>query len=101
MFRRRGTPCRRPAAPGVAMPSALVSALTAPLREVQALVGPGWSTPGGPDAAIGEVRDALSAVAAAVRRSSAAVGDWSGAAADAAGQSAAATVATANALADR
>jgi cell wall-associated NlpC family hydrolase len=83
------------------MPSALVSALTAPLREVQALVGPGWSTPGGPDAAIGEVRDALSAVAAAARRSWVAVGDWSGAAADAAGRSAAATVATADALADR
>jgi cell wall-associated NlpC family hydrolase len=83
------------------MPSALVSALAAPLREVQALVGPGWSTPGGPDVAIAEVRNALSTVAAASRRSWASVGDWSGAAADAAGRSAAVTAATADALADR
>lgn len=82
------------------MPSALVSALIAPLREVQALVGPGWSAIAGPDAAIAEVRDALGAVAAASRRSWAAVGDWSGMAAEAAERSAALTAATADALAD-
>jgi cell wall-associated NlpC family hydrolase len=83
------------------MPSALVSALVAPLREVQALVGPGWSAPGGPEATLAEARGALSAVAAASRRSWAAVGDWSGAAAEAAGRAATVTAATADALADR
>ncbi|WP_019971455.1 C40 family peptidase [Mycobacterium sp. 141] len=82
------------------MPSALVSALIAPLREVQALVGPGWSTLAGPDTAIAEVRDALGAVAAASRRSWAAAGDWSGMAAEAAERSAAGAAATADALAD-
>ncbi|WP_018601653.1 C40 family peptidase [Mycobacterium sp. 155] len=82
------------------MPSALVSALIAPLREVQALVGPGWPTLAGPDTAIAEVRDALGAVATASRRSWAAVGDWSGLAAEAAERSAAVTAATADALAD-
>lgn len=87
--------------PGCSVPSPLVSALAAPLREVQALVGPGWSAPGGPDAALAQVRDALSTVAAASRRSWAAVGGWSGAAADAAGRAATVTAATADALADR
>ncbi|OBC07451.1 glycoside hydrolase [Mycobacterium sp. 852013-50091_SCH5140682] len=83
------------------MPGPLVSALVAPLREVQALVGPGWAAPGSPDAVLAEVRDALSTVATASRGSWAAVGDWSGAAADAAGRAATATAATADALADR
>ncbi|MCV7159865.1 C40 family peptidase [Mycolicibacterium brisbanense] len=83
------------------MPGPLVSALVAPLREVAALVGPGWAAPGNPDAVLGEVRDALSAVAAASRSSWAALGDWSGAAADAAGRAATMTADTAAALADR
>ena len=49
------------------MPSALVAALAAPIREVQSLVGPGWSSDpaGDPAAALGGVRDALADVSAA------------------------------------
>ena len=52
------------------MPSALVTALAAPIREVQSLVGPGWSSDpaGDPAAALGRVRDALADVSAAARR---------------------------------
>lgn len=86
------------------MPSALVAALAAPLREVQSLVGPGWSSaPGGdPGVALGRVRDALADVSAAARRAwTQAEASWSGAGADAAAEFAAATVATAEALAGR
>ena len=86
------------------MPSALVAALAAPIREVQALVGPGWSADpaGDPAAALGRVRDALADVSAAARRAwtQAEVG-WFGAGADAAAEFAATTVAAAEALADR
>jgi hypothetical protein len=52
------------------MPSALVAALAAPIREVQSLVGPGWSSDpvADPASALGRVRDALADVAAAARR---------------------------------
>ena len=52
------------------MPSALVAALAAPIREVQSLVGPGWSSDpaGDPATALGRVRDALADVSAAARR---------------------------------
>jgi peptidoglycan DL-endopeptidase CwlO len=83
------------------MPSALVTALAAPIREVQSLVGPGWSSgPGGdPASALGRVRDALADVSAAARGAwNDADAGWSGTAADAAAEFAAATVATADAL---
>jgi cell wall-associated NlpC family hydrolase len=85
------------------MPSALVTALAAPIREVQALVGPGWSGDrgGDPAAALSGVRDALADVSAAARRAwNEAAQSWVGAGADAAAKFAAATVAAADALAD-
>lgn len=86
------------------MPSALVAALSAPIREVQALVGPGWSSDpaGDPAAALGSVRDALAEVSATARRAwTRAEAGWSGAGADAAAEYAAATVAAADALAGK
>jgi peptidoglycan DL-endopeptidase CwlO len=86
------------------MPSALVAALTAPIREVQSLVGPGWSgdPASDPGADLGRARDALAEVSAAVRRAGThAAASWSGAGADAATEFAAATVAAADALAGR
>ena len=86
------------------MPSALVTALAAPIREVQSLVGPGWSSDpaGDPAAALGRVRDALADVSAAARRAwNDTDAHWSGTAADAAAEFAAATVAAADALAMR
>jgi peptidoglycan DL-endopeptidase CwlO len=86
------------------MPSALVTALAAPIREVQSLVGPGWSSDpaGDPAAALGTVRDALADVSAAARRAwNDTDAHWSGTAADAAAEFAAATVAAADALAMR
>ncbi len=78
--------------------SALVSALAAPLREVQALVGAG----GPPDPALTDVRDALGTIAAAARRSWSDAGTgWWGVAADNAAQRAAETAAAADALAER
>jgi len=86
------------------MPSALVAALAAPIREVQSLVGPGWSSDpaGDPVTALGRVRDALADVSAAARRAwNDAGAQWSGTAADAAADFAAATVAAADELAMR
>ena len=86
------------------MPSALVTALAAPIREVQSLVGPGWSSDpaGDPATALGGVRNALAEVSAAARRSwSQAEESWFGAGADAAADFAATTVAAADALAER
>ena len=40
---RRRRPTRQPGSLALAMPSALVAALAAPIREVPAQVGPGWS----------------------------------------------------------
>ncbi|HKH53026.1 MAG TPA: C40 family peptidase [Mycobacterium sp.] len=86
------------------MPSALVAALAAPIREVQSLVGAGWSgdPAGDPAAALGRVRDALADVSAAARGAwtQAEVG-WCGAGADAAAEYAATTVAAAEALVGR
>ena len=76
------------------MPSALVSALAAPLHDVQAIVGPGSHD----SAALIAAREALADVAAAARRSWAGT-DWSGTAAAAAHQHASATAAAADALA--
>jgi cell wall-associated NlpC family hydrolase len=86
------------------MPSALVAALAAPIREVQSLVGPGWSSDpaGDPAAVLGRVRDALADVSAATRRAwTQAEVSWSGAGSDAAAEFAATTVAAAEALAQR
>jgi cell wall-associated NlpC family hydrolase len=86
------------------MPSALVAALAAPIREVQSLVGPGWSSDaaGDPATALGRVRDTLADVAAAARRAwNQADQSWFGAGADAAAEFAATTVAAAEALAVR
>jgi peptidoglycan DL-endopeptidase CwlO len=86
------------------MPSALVAALAAPIREVQSLVGPGWSTDpaGDPAAALGRVRDALADVSAAARRAwTHTEVSWFGPGADAAAEFAATTVAAAEALAGR
>ncbi len=78
------------------MPSALVAALAAPIREVQSMVGPGW--PGDPAAdpaiVLGGVRDALAEVSAAAGRAwSQAGAHWSGAGADGAADFAASTMA--------
>jgi cell wall-associated NlpC family hydrolase len=82
------------------MPSALVAALATPIREVQALVGPGWSTD--PAGALMAARDALSDVAASVHRAwRRAAAGWSGGGADAAAEFAAATVAAVDALSMR
>ncbi|MDT5211266.1 MAG: peptidoglycan DL-endopeptidase CwlO [Mycobacterium sp.] len=86
------------------MPTALVAELAAPIREVQSLVGPGWSSDpaGDPASALGRVRDVLADVAAAARRTwSQAEQSWTGAGADAAAEFAATTVAAAEALAGR
>jgi cell wall-associated NlpC family hydrolase len=86
------------------MPSVLVAALAAPIREVQALVGPGWSTDPAcdPAAALGRVRDALAEVSGAARRAwTQTEVSWFGAGADAAAEFAATTVAAAEALAGR
>jgi cell wall-associated NlpC family hydrolase len=86
------------------MPSALVAALAAPIREVQSMVGPGW--PGDPAAdpaiVLGGVRDALTEVSAAAGRAwSQAGAHWSGAGADGAADFAASTMAAADTLAIR
>jgi cell wall-associated NlpC family hydrolase len=86
------------------MPSALVAALAAPIREVQSLVGPGWSSDpaANPASALSRVRDALADVAAAARRTwNQAEQGWIGAGADAAAEFAATTVAAAEALVGR
>jgi peptidoglycan DL-endopeptidase CwlO len=82
------------------VPSALIDALAAPIREVQSLVGPGWSS--GPGPALGEARNALADVAAASHRAwRRAEANWSGAGADAAAEFAATTIAAVDALAER
>jgi cell wall-associated NlpC family hydrolase len=69
------------------MPSGLIAALAAPIREVAATVGPGWSENGDPITSLAEVREMLADVAAAAR-----VGwgrtadDWTGAGADGAAE---------------
>jgi cell wall-associated NlpC family hydrolase len=79
------------------MPSALVAALAAPIREVQSLVGPGWSSE--PTSALMGARDALAEVSAAARRAwGRAEASWFGAGADAAADFAAGTVAAVDAL---
>src|SRR4029077_3315410 len=67
---RRRRPWRRRAHHrGLGVPSALVAALSAPIRQVQSLVGPGWSGDpfADPAVALGRARDALTNVSAATR----------------------------------
>ena len=81
-----------------------VEALAAPLRRVQALVGPGWSAEpvGDPAAELGRVRDVLEGVAGASGQAWRRAGDgWSGAGADAAEEFATTTAAAIDAAADR
>lgn len=86
------------------VPGALVTALSAPLREVRALVGPGWpdASGGPPAAALGAVRDGLDEVAAATRTTWADTADgWAGAGAQEAAAFAASTAAAVIDLAER
>ncbi|HKP44941.1 C40 family peptidase [Mycobacterium sp.] len=86
------------------MPSALVAALSAPIREVQSLVGPGWSGDRAADPAsvLDGVRDALTDVSAGAGRAWHHTGGWwSGAGADGAAGFSAATVAAIDAMAVR
>jgi peptidoglycan DL-endopeptidase CwlO len=83
------------------MPSALVTGMSAPIREVQSLVGPGWSSDpaGNPVGALIGVRDALADVSTAARRAWArAEANWFGAGAEAAAQFVAGTVTAVDAL---
>ena len=92
---RRPSDCR-----GLAVPSVLIAALSAQIREVQSLVGPGWSS--GPAVALSQARNALADVAAASRRAwNQAEANWSGTGADAAAEFAATTIAATDALAER
>ncbi|MBX7433020.1 C40 family peptidase [Mycobacterium sp. Y57] len=69
------------------MPGPVTAALTAPIRQVQSLVGPGWSAAGDPAAALAGVRDLLAGLADAGRSARAGLGSgWSGAGADAAAE---------------
>ena len=69
------------------MPSGLIAALAAPIRDVAAMVGPGWSDKGDPIASLADVREMLAGVAAATRVGWAETADgWSGAGADGAAE---------------
>ncbi len=86
------------------MPTTTVQALSAPLRRVQALVGPGWApdSASDPAAALTRVRDMLADVAAAAGQAWRRTGDgWSGAGADAASDFAASTAAALDGAAER
>lgn len=81
-----------------------VEALAAPLRRVQALVGPGWTDDpsSDPARALDRVRDVLEGVAGAAGQAWRRTGDgWSGAAADAAAEFTATTAAAIDGAADR
>ncbi|MFG1930428.1 NlpC/P60 family protein [Mycobacterium sp. NPDC048908] len=80
------------------MPSALVSALAAPIREVQSLIGQGWPD----DLGLSRLHMSLSDIASASRRTwTHTEQTWSGAGADAAAQFAVATVIATEELAAR
>jgi peptidoglycan DL-endopeptidase CwlO len=84
------------------MPSGLVAALAAPIREVAMQVGPGWSDAVGPTASLAEVRHLLDDVAAGLRRSWSRTTDgWAGAGADGAAGFTSATADAADRLALR
>lgn len=69
------------------MTSGLIAALAAPIRDVAATVGPGWSDQGDPIVSLAAVRDQLADIAAATRIGwSRAADGWSGAGADGAAE---------------
>jgi cell wall-associated NlpC family hydrolase len=85
------------------VPSAFVATLAAPLRAVQAMVGPGWSADPATDPAsiLGRARDALADVSAATRRTWRQTDPhWAGTGADGAAGFMASTVAALDELAD-
>ena len=79
-----------------------MAALAAPIREVQSLVGPGWTgdPAADPAVALGRARDALTNVSAATRHSWDRT-NWTGSGADAAADFTASTVAAIDGLAAR
>lgn len=84
------------------MPGGLAHVLAAPLRDLRALVGPGWTTSADPVAALAGARTVLAGIAASADGSWTRVdGGWAGTAAVAARGFSATTVAAAQALADR
>jgi cell wall-associated NlpC family hydrolase len=84
------------------MPSALVAALSAPICDVAAMVGSGWSTGGDPATVLAGVRDDLAAVSEAAASAWGSVSDgWTGPAAEAAREFSSATVAAVSAIASR
>ncbi|WP_370333132.1 C40 family peptidase [Mycolicibacterium hippocampi] len=86
------------------MPSALITALSTPIRRVQALVGPGWSgdPAADPAAALAATRDMLADVAhSATRAWQRTSAEWAGAGSDAAAQFAATTAAAIDEAAER
>jgi cell wall-associated NlpC family hydrolase len=84
------------------MPSGLIAALGAPIHEVAAQVGPGWSDQGDPSTSLAEVRDLLAEVAAAARTGWSRTADgWTGAGADGAADFVCAAAETADKLALR
>ncbi|MGE2732357.1 C40 family peptidase [Mycolicibacterium vaccae] len=86
------------------MPTPLVTALAAPIRRVQSLVGPGWSgdVAADPGAVLGGVRDMLVGIADDAQRAWRDVdAGWSGNGADAAAEFAASTAAALDGAADR
>jgi cell wall-associated NlpC family hydrolase len=86
------------------VPSVLIAALSAQIREVQSLVGPGWSSDPATDPAsmLARAQVALAEVSASAGRAwNRAAEHWSGTGAEGAAEFAASTVATADALAAR
>lgn len=86
------------------MSSALVAALSAPIREIQSMVGQGWSGQplDDPVVVLGRARDVLADISAAARRTWHQTGtQWAGEGADAAGDFMAATIAAIDELATR
>src|SRR5690349_18910661 len=86
------------------MALATVAALAAPLRRLQALVGPGWSTDAADDpaATMDAVHQMLTDVANSASHAwSSTTGEWSGTGADAAADFAATTTSAIDAAADR
>jgi len=82
------------------VPGALVAALAAPIREIQSMVGPGWSDD--PVVVFDSARNALVDASAATRRAwNQADGQWSGAGADGASGFMSATIAAIDELASR
>jgi exonuclease VII small subunit len=95
-------PGRRSPQPGRDGAGSLVSALVAPIRDVQALVGTGRRGSDDAAAVLAEVRDALADVSATGRRAWQQTGaEWSGAGADAAAEFSHATVAAVEELSIR